>query len=193
MRRECDTRLLRLTLIPAVLFALLVLPPVARAEEPMLAIRQIGGACAIYAVSEIDQVEFGGDSLFVVDADGSDSYALSSVARIEFLWGFSGVTDPEDAAGLLKVMHLFQNRPNPFIPVTRIGFELAQAGRVELGIFSVDGRLVRTLVDEERAVGSHEVIWDGCDAQGQRAAAGAYFYKLAAPGIEESRRMILLP
>jgi hypothetical protein len=193
MRRECLPRLCCLTSIAVGLIALLILPAVARAEEPMLAIRQTGGESAIYAVSRIDQVVFEGDLLFVVGANGSESYPLASITRIEFLWGFSDVTDPEDAAHLLKAMRLFQNHPNPFTPSTRIGFELAQAGRVRLGIYSVDGRLIRTLVDEERAAGSHEVIWDGRDAEGQNVAGGVYFYKLAAPGIAESRRMILLP
>jgi len=105
----------------------------------------------------------------------------------------SSVDDSTDAAGLIKAMRLFQNKPNPFTPVTRIGFDLAAAGRVELGIYSVDGRLIRALVDEERLAGSHEVTWDGRDAEGKKVAGGVYFYKLAGPGIAESRRMILLP
>ena len=159
----------------------------------MLAIRLAGGDSAMYAVSGIDQVVFEGDSLFVLGADGSDSYALTSIVRIEFRWDSSGATDPEEAAHLLKVMRLFQNRPNPFTPATRIGFELAQAGRVELGIHSVDGRLIRVLVDEERPAGFHEVIWDGRDNEGKKVAGGVYFYTLAGPGNADSRRMILLP
>jgi len=193
MRRVSAPRLPCLIFLAAAPLALLILPLVARAEEPMLALRQFDGEDAIYAVSEIDQVVFEGDSLLVLRPGASEGYALASITRIEFLWGFSDVTDPEDAAHLLKAMRLFQNKPNPFTPVTRIGFELAQAGRVELGIYSVDGRLVRTLVDEERLAGSHEVIWDGRDAEGKKVAGGVYFYKLAAPGIAESRRMILLP
>ena len=182
-----------LILFPVVLLASLVLPIAAIAEEPMLAIRQVDGEDAIYAVSEIDQVVFESDTLLVLRSGASESYPLASIEKIEFLWGFSGVTDPEDAAHLLKALRLFQNKPNPFTPDTRIGFELAQAGRVELGIYSVDGRLIRTLVDEERLAGSHEVTWDGRDAEGKKVTGGVYFYKLAAPGIAESRRMILLP
>jgi len=193
MCRESLPRLCRLKFAVPALLALLALPPAARAGEPMLAIELTGGDSAIYAVSWIDQVVFEGDSLFVVGADDSDSYALSSIARIEFLWDLSGVRDPEEAAHLLKVMRLFQNRPNPFAPATRIGFDLARAGRVELGIYGVDGGLIRTLVDEERAAGSHEVNWDGRDAAGHKLAGGVYFCKLAAAGIAESRRMILLP
>ncbi|MCK4413811.1 MAG: hypothetical protein KAY32_09720 [Candidatus Eisenbacteria sp.] len=193
MHREFAAHLLCLTLILSALLALLAMPPVAVADEPMLAIRQTGGEDAIYAIAEITRLEFEGDTLLVVASYGPERFANDDIERIEFLWGFSGVTDPEDAAHLFKAMRLFQNRPNPFTPETRIGFELAQAGRVELGIYGVDGRLIRTLVEEQRAAGSHEVIWDGRDAEGQKVAGGVYFYKLAAPGISESRRMILLP
>ncbi len=193
MRRTPIPRAFRLTLIPAVLLALLIPSPVARAEEPMLAVRLLDGGDALYAVSEIDRVVFEGDSLLVQRSGASESYALAAIERIEFLWGFSSIDDPDDAAHLVKAFHLFQNRPNPFTPVTKIGFELAQAGRVELAIYSVDGRLIRTLINEDRQAGSHEAIWDGCDPEGKKVASGVYFYKLAAPGIAESRRMILLP
>jgi hypothetical protein len=193
MHRLSAAHLHGLALLAPALFALLVLPRVARADEMMLAIRQVDGECAMYTVSEIDKVTSEGDTLLVLGADGSDGFALVSIARIEFLGGFSGITDPEDTVGLLNAMRLFQNQPNPFTPLTRIGFDLAQTGRVELGIYSVDGRLIRMLVKEQRAAGSHEVTWDGRDTEGNSVAGGVYFYKLAAPGIAESRRMILVP
>ena len=101
--------------------------------------------------------------------------------------------DPEKAAALLKTVHLFQNQPNPFSPETRIAFELPQAGKVELGIYSPDGRLVRTLVTGEHAAGRHSIRWDGLNDAGRKVSGGVYFYSLHAPGVEQSRRMILLP
>lgn len=88
---------------------------------------------------------------------------------------------------------LQKNQPNPFSPETRIVFELPQAGKVELGIYSPDGRLVRALVTGERQAGVQEVRWDGQDDAGRKLPGGVYFYGLRAPGVTESRRMILLP
>lgn len=175
------------------LAAAVLLPGFARAEEPVLAIRLAGGGSAVYAVSQINEVAFGGDSLMVVGVEGADRYTLQAINRIEFLWGFSSVKDPEDAAALMKALHLFQNQPNPFSPETRIRFELPQPGRLELGIYSPDGRLIRMLMEEDCSAGAHEVVWDGRDAAGQRVTGGVYFYKLVTPGIAESRRMILVP
>jgi len=77
MHRESAARMPCLILIPATLLALLILPPVAQAEKPMLAIRLNGGESAIYPVSEIDQAVFGGDMVLVLRAEGVDSSALA--------------------------------------------------------------------------------------------------------------------
>jgi len=172
----------------------LFLIPEVRADEPMLAIRLAEDESAIYPLSEIEQFGFEGEeTLIVVTATSTDSYATESIQRIEFLFQFSGTDDPIEAAAMIKAIHLFQNQPNPFSPNTEIRFELPQAGKIELQIFSPDGRLVRTLVTGERVAGPHTVRWDGLDAKGNRAAGGVYFYNLSAPGVNESRRMILLP
>ena len=164
------------------------------ADEPMLAIRQVGGESSIYPVSEIEQMHFEGDTLLVVvRAGASNSYVADEITRIEFLWDFSGVQDPKDAAALIDAIHLFQNQPNPFSPETRIRFQLPEAGEAKLAIYGPDGRLVRTLATGKRAAGPHTIHWNGLDDAGRRVSGGVYFYSLIAPGIEESRRMILLP
>ena len=191
-RRRCEVA--GWALFGLLLLATLTFPPVASADEPMLAIRLIDGESAFYTVSEIDRIGFEGeDTLVVVTASGSDNYATESIERIEFLWGLSSVKDPRDAASLIRAIHLFQNQPNPFSPETRIGFELPRTGQVELTIYDVQGRLIHTLVDQELGPGAHEVRWDGRDQDGQKVSSGVYFYNLLGPGIEESRRMILLP
>jgi len=176
------------------LLLIVLLSPGALADEPRLAVRLVGGEAAIYALDEIERIGFEGqDTLVVVAGSISQQYATEMIARIEFLWDLSGVGDLEEAAGLVKAMHLFQNQPNPFSPQTRIGFELPQDGQVQLSVYAPDGRLVRSLVSGKREAGHHSVSWDGRDDAGRRAAGGVYFYSLQAPGIEESRRMILLP
>jgi hypothetical protein len=175
------------------LVACLTAPPPARADGPMLLIRLAGGEQAIYAVSEVQRIVFDADTLVVVKAGGSERYAAASITKIEFLMEFSGVNDPRDAAALVKAVHLFQNQPNPFSPETRIAFDVPKAGPVELVIYSVNGRLIRRLVKDTRPAGRHTANWDGRDDAGEKVGSGIYFYQLTAPGVEESRRMILLP
>ncbi|MCK4305037.1 MAG: hypothetical protein KAY24_12435 [Candidatus Eisenbacteria sp.] len=99
MKRQIQMRVAGTALLGLLLLAMVFLVPEARADEPMLAIRLIGGESAIYAVSEIEQIGFEGEEmLVVVTGSGSNNYAPESIAKIEFLWEFSSVKDPKDAA-----------------------------------------------------------------------------------------------
>jgi hypothetical protein len=115
-----------------------------------------------------------GDAV-VVTQGGSDAYALEAIERIEFLFDVSGVEDPRQAPGLIKAIHLFQNRPNPMTTGTQIGFDLPQDGKVEPSIYDPGGRLVRTLLAEERATGRHPIAWDGTNEAGRKVPGRVYF------------------
>ncbi|MFH1843967.1 MAG: FlgD immunoglobulin-like domain containing protein, partial [bacterium] len=71
-------------------------------------------------------------------------------------------------------------RPNPFNPSTVIPFSLPSAGRVELKIFDLAGRLIRTLVSTGLPAGDHEVVWNGQDDRGRGVASGTYYVRLVA-------------
>jgi hypothetical protein len=96
------------------------------------------------------------------------------------------------AAGPALRNSLSQNYPNPFNPQTSIAFSIKSSGRVDVGIYDVSGRLVRTLANEVRAAGAYELTWDGRDTSGQAVASGVYFYRLVAPGFTQTRKMVLL-
>ena len=83
--------------------------------------------------------------------------------------------------------------PNPFNPVTTISYDLPGAAIVNLAIYDVAGKRVRTLVAAETTgPGRHEVVWNGRDDSGRAAPAGIYFYRLDAGGYSETRRMALV-
>jgi len=87
---------------------------------------------------------------------------------------------------------LGQNYPNPFNPETSIRFTLPAAGSVELAIFDLTGRRIRTLIDNIMPAGTHSAIWDGRNDQAEMAASGSYFYVLQSGSLKQVRRMILL-
>jgi hypothetical protein len=95
--------------------------------------------------------------------------------------------------GPIGSFELFQNFPNPFNPETTIRYQVARSGNVRLDIFSLNGQMVRQLVNQtDQAAGQYEVSWDGRDAQGREAASGVYFYKLQAGRQLITRKMLLL-
>jgi hypothetical protein len=82
--------------------------------------------------------------------------------------------------------------PNPFADQATLSFSLAQGGAVELAIFSVDGRRVRTLVNEERAAGSYHMSWNGSDARGHRMGAGLYYARFVTAHGQRVRKVMLI-
>jgi hypothetical protein len=124
------------------------------------------------------------------DADGKSDRA--KLLRDLIIYSGNGPLGQVTAAGPALVSSLAQNHPNPFNPQTSIAFSLASRGRVQVSIYDVNGRLVRTLANEMRAAGAYELRWDGHDDGGQAAASGVYFYRLVAPGFTQTRKMVLL-
>ncbi|MEM7368123.1 MAG: tail fiber domain-containing protein [Bacteroidota bacterium] len=84
-------------------------------------------------------------------------------------------------------MILHQNVPNPFDRNTRISYELAQSGQVQLNIYTQQNALVETLVFTHQEAGEHTVEWNA-----DRHAAGVYIYVLSQHGQQLAKRMIVL-
>lgn len=89
---------------------------------------------------------------------------------------------------------LAQNYPNPFNPNTVIRFSLSTDGptQTSLRIYNLLGQEVRILVDQQKATGTYEVVWDGKDSKGRQVANGIYLYRLEAGEFTESKKMLLL-
>lgn len=87
---------------------------------------------------------------------------------------------------------LEQNTPNPFNPRTTIRFTIPATGIVNLAIYDVNGRLVRTLVDGTVEAGMHEVVWDARDERGHEVASGVYLYRLTNGRDVSVKRMTLV-
>jgi hypothetical protein len=82
--------------------------------------------------------------------------------------------------------------PNPFNPKTTIAFDLPESRTVRLSVYSIDGSLVRTLIDGELPAGSHTAVWDGLDDARQGVASGAYFYRIEAGPDSAVYKMLLM-
>jgi hypothetical protein len=75
---------------------------------------------------------------------------------------------------------LTQNFPNPFNPTTEIQFGVPHDSRVQIIIYDILGRKVKTLVDNAIAPGTYKAIWDGRDDNGLGVASGVYLYRIVA-------------
>jgi hypothetical protein len=99
--------------------------------------------------------------------------------------------DASEKAGFTGLTGL-QARPNPLNPMTTISFTLGARSRVNLRVFDVSGRLVRTLVGGEfMNPGECSVQWNGKDDRGIPVASGIYHYLLQA-GVDQRSNSLTL-
>jgi len=82
---------------------------------------------------------------------------------------------------------LQQNYPNPFNPTTTITYRLPVSTTVELKIFDIQGREIRTLVNEHQSAGAHSVIFNA-----HHLSSGVYFYRLQAGRYFDTKKLLLL-
>ena len=96
---------------------------------------------------------------------------------------------PEDdriETGFLGVL------PHPVRSEALLRYSLAEAGPVDLAIYDVAGRRVRTLVSTAQIAGTHAVRWDTKDDQGRDLTSGVYLYVLEARGTQVEGRITLV-
>jgi hypothetical protein len=106
-----------------------------------------------------------------------------------------GITGVEESRQDLPAKFtLSQNYPNPFNPSTTIRFSLPRAGVVQLQLYDLLGRLVRSLIDNEtKPAGEHLIVWDGRNDAGRLVGSGVYFYTLkAGENVLIKKRMVMM-
>ncbi len=86
---------------------------------------------------------------------------------------------------------LEQNYPNPFNPITTIKFTIPKETRVQISVFDITGRLVKTLLDKTLPPGEHWTIWDGTDENGSKVSSGVYIYRMYSDNFISAKKMIL--
>ncbi len=165
-------------------------------------IRHLRGLISLPVASSADDWSAVTSSVVSLDANGgtgTKTYALVYGATLEELQANTDAanaalnpTTPVSNETPVKLFKLAQNHPNPFNPITDIKYSVAIDGHVELGVYDLSGRKIRTLVSESRVAGQHTVTWDGTDDAGNRAPSGMYFYKYVSGGETTARKMTLV-
>ncbi len=107
----------------------------------------------------------------------------------------AGDQDPAAAeqptAGVPTQLALRLRTANPAIDLAAFECAVPQAGPVRLELYEIDGSLVRVLVDRNMTSGLHEVVWDGKDNAGRRAAAGVYFARISSSSGSQTQRVLV--
>ena len=85
-----------------------------------------------------------------------------------------------------------QNYPNPFNPITTLRYDLPEQATVNITIYNMLGREVKTLINQTQGAGYMSVIWDATDEYGKPVSTGIYLYQIQAGGYISTKKMVLL-
>ncbi len=128
-----------------------------------------------------------------LDGQGNlSAYSPELSVSVTGLFGEGGALMP----GLTTIETSY---PNPFNSSTKIVYFVANLGpipaQISIDIYDVQGRKVRSLLDERKEVGRHEIIWDGRDDLGNELSSGIYFARICqwnTDYLSGSRKLLLV-
>ncbi|MEA1973285.1 MAG: T9SS type A sorting domain-containing protein, partial [Candidatus Cloacimonadota bacterium] len=92
----------------------------------------------------------------------------------------------------IKESIIHSSFPNPFNPKTTILFDLPNAGNVDISIFNVKGQKIRSLVSSFKEQGSHSIVWNGNDDNGNNVSSGLFFYKIKTVNETAVSKLLML-
>ena len=174
----------------------------------------MGGGAATLNLTDYNGMMAGGVSgLAVISGDHYNSELYNRITLPEGAAGSMPPNDPlsqeeinliadwiNEGANNLEINDYFlpqrftleQNYPNPFNPNTTILYNLSSNELISFEIFNLNGKKVRTLVNEYQNSGPKKVIWNADDNQGRQVPAGIYLYSIIAGNVKQTKKMLLV-
>ncbi len=111
----------------------------------------------------------------------------------EFLFGNGVISGVEDQAPQIAAVTIDRIAPNPFNPTTTVEYTVGEPGTVYVRIYDVTGRVVRTLVDGDRAAArDYSVRWNGRDDGGRAVSSSIYFCRIETAAGAATEKLTLL-
>ncbi len=98
----------------------------------------------------------------------------------------------DEEALIPATYRLSQNYPNPFNPVTHIQYGIPEDGYVEIVIYDMTGRQLKTLVSETKSAGNYQVTWNGRNDAGEMVPSGIYLYRMESGEYHQVHKLVLL-
>ena len=100
--------------------------------------------------------------------------------------------DISNAINNPEQFRLNQNYPNPFNPTTSLAYDLPKDELVNITIYDMMGRQVKTLVNGSQTAGYKSIQWNATNDEGKPISGGLYLYTIQAGEFRETKKMVLL-
>jgi hypothetical protein len=124
---------------------------------------------------------------------GSYAYVADRLAGLQIYANLLIGVEEDTELGVQNA-GLFQNSPNPFTKETVIRYSLNDyaINDLRLTIYDSAGRVVRTFDLTNYQSPFNQITWDGTNDNGEKVAAGIYFYRLNTGGGKATRKLTIL-
>jgi hypothetical protein len=122
--------------------------------------------------------------MVVIDTNaGTDTVAVN-------LLQVTAVPEAPDGATVLRLLPV---APNPMGASGEIRFDLPAEGPVDIAVYDMAGRRVRSFMrGESLPAGPHTIAWDGRDDRGAMLGNGIYFVRIQAAGAVRTTKAVLM-
>jgi len=127
-------------------------------------------------------------SWFVESTDGANT-VISDTGSFVLSRAVLGI---DEGLSIPEQFALHQNYPNPFNPVTTLRYDLPEQTHVNITIYDMLGRKVRTILNQQQDPGYKSLIWDATNDYGKPVSAGIYLYQIQAGEYISTKKMVLL-
>ena len=98
----------------------------------------------------------------------------------------------ENDNSIPKFYRIRNNIPNPFNPITSLRYDLPEDGLVNITIYDMMGRIVKTLVNSSQTAGYKSIGWNATNNRSEPVSAGLYLYTIQAGEFRQTKKMVLL-
>ena len=147
------------------------------------------GAFAGYRTSTVNGtlsrvLGIGQNNSMMGDRDRADGNCVRCIKDQQILGDYN--------IGLVNDFKLYDAYPNPFNPVTSISYDLPIAGLVNVTVYDIMGRIVKTLVNSSQSTGYKSIQWNATNDRNKRISAGLYMYTIQIGEFRQTRKIVLL-
>ena len=137
---------------------------------------------------------FGGvpGPLQVFDVNAGSSFTIpSSTWDYPIFWRQSNTANIKNSISPNN-FSIFQNYPNPFNPITSLRYDLPEDGLVNITIYDMMGRVVKTLVNSSQTAGYKSIQWNATNDRDEAVSAGLYLYIIDVGEFRQTKKMVLV-
>ena len=97
-----------------------------------------------------------------------------------------------DDSFIPNIFVFHQNYPNPFNPITLLEYDLPKDELVNITIYDMKGRMIKTITNGLKTAGYKSVQWNATNDRNETVSAGVYLYSIQAGEFRQTKKMVLL-